>query len=269
MRTIGRELGHAQPAESLGSFANDGVSLKNVDALDERRVAWCASQSFQLAGDGSSSGARTIRKLRAAIVSIDVEEFTTMFHRIFDIATTRRDDARRGYGVCRRHDTPFRRGEAIGADEDILSASRAKRRHFVENVIFLKYLRILLARCSNHVAPHGIASLCAIRRDVEKGPVVVGPCGSVPNLVDRIDNAACAEVFNGYSTREMPLGLRGTAAASRRAHVEAAERMELLVARQLVLIEDDLFGRLERAFFPTVNRVGLSLLRSGVIPVAA
>ena len=130
-------------------------------------VSRCASQSFQLAGDGSSSSARTIRKLRAASL-VYVEEFTTMFHRIFDIVTTRRDDARRGHGVCRRHDAPFRGGEAIGADEDILSASRANRRHFVENVIFLKHLGILLARCSNHVAPHGIASLCAIRRDVEK-----------------------------------------------------------------------------------------------------
>jgi len=53
-----------------------------------------------------------------------------------------------------------------------------------------------------------------------------------------------------------------------RADVDATEGVKLLVARQLVLIEVDLFCGLERALLATEDRVVLPLLRARVIPVA-
>ena len=106
---IRHELGHAQPAESLGSFADDGMSLKDIDTLDERRVA-VRQPIFPVARRWIVLWRAHDPKVPRAIVSVDVEKSTTMFHRIFDIATTRRDDARRGqWGLpSARHAIPTR-----------------------------------------------------------------------------------------------------------------------------------------------------------------
>ena len=105
--------------------------------------------------------------------------------------------------------------------------------------------------------------------DVQNGPIVVGPCEvgldvgnrSWQDLAGRQILEAQGELASadGVFAKRQPRAIRRD--------LQSADSIVVMTDGERVGIQQDLFGRVERALAPRKNRVFLAVLEAGVVPI--
>ena len=267
-RLLPGEVVHAQLRNAGLALRDHGKVLEQADSLDEHgrlgrfevfpvlRVSVGHARHHPLEVDG------------AILVGADVELPVAVVNRILDALLARREQLELSAGRRAVQEALFGRGGTGRGMQDVFLVVRAVDAKPIQFVLLLVDEPVFFLRLADDVMEQFVRSLGLVLDHVKDGLAVPGPldAGDLHELV--LKEFAGRKVLD----REVILAEAGGVGEEsvEVAVIAGADRLggeEFLSLGQLVDVDQDLLGRLQRALLPAEDRVLLPLDRAGVVPV--